>query len=124
MRHSRHYTVEQAMAAREFAATRVRRIRDAQRRLAALGPEAGAGLDPRSGGSYPGRERAIATVTLSRALVELEAVEVVVRDVERGLVDFPAIRDNREVYLCRLIDEPEIGHWHPIDEGFAGRRPL
>jgi|SRR5271167_3228212 len=127
MRHSRHYTLEQAGAARAWAAERVRRIRDAQRALAALSAAGGAvapGLDPQSGGSYPGRDHATALVTLSRALVELEAVEVVVRDVERGLIDFPAIRDGREVYLCWLIDEDEIGYWHPLDHGFGGRQPL
>ena len=57
-------------------------------------------------------------------MAELEAVDIVVRDVERGLVDFPALRDGEEVYLCWLVDEDEIGFWHGLDAGFAGRRPL
>ncbi len=63
-------------------------------------------------------------VELSRALAELDAVEVVLRDVDRGLVDFPAIRDGQEVYLCWLLEEDEIGFWHDPEAGFAGRRPL
>ena len=47
-----------------------------------------------------------------------------VRDLERGLVDFPSVIDGREVYLCWLLDEPAVGHWHGVDAGFAGRRPL
>ena len=43
---------------------------------------------------------------------ELEAVDVVLRDVDRGLIDFPSMRDGEEVYLCWLVDEREIGYWH------------
>jgi hypothetical protein len=127
MRHERHYTLEQASAARPWVAERVNWIRDAQARLASLGSrasEAIAGLDVEAGGSYPGVEVARALVELSRAVGELEAVDIVVRDVERGLIDFPAIRDGEEVYLCWLLDETEIGYWHYPEAGFAGRRPL
>ena len=109
-------------------AERVGWVRDAQARLAALGPrarQAMEALDPASGGAYPGREVAQPLVQLSRAAAELDAVEVVLRDVERGLIDFPAIREGREVYLCWLLDdEEEIRFWHPIEAGFAGRRAL
>lgn len=49
---------------------------------------------------------------------------IILRDPARGLVDFPSMRDGREVYLCWLRDEPGIGYWHDTDAGFAGRRPL
>ena len=41
-----------------------------------------------------------------------------------GLVDFPALRDGEEIYLCWVVGEPEIRHWHEPDAGFRGRRPL
>lgn len=41
-----------------------------------------------------------------------------------GLVDFPSIRDGREVYLCWRLGEPEVRYWHELDAGFAGRQPL
>lgn len=41
-----------------------------------------------------------------------------------GLVDFPALLEGREVYLCWKYGEPEVAHWHEIDAGFAGRRKL
>jgi hypothetical protein len=127
MRHERHYTLEQATAVRGWVAGRIGTIRRSQADLVALGAGARASidaLDPQSGGSYPGKEVATALVAVSRALNELEAVDVVVRDVERGLVDFPALRDGEEIYLCWLVDEDEIGFWHEPDAGFAGRRPL
>ncbi|MGH9430375.1 MAG: DUF2203 domain-containing protein [Terriglobia bacterium] len=48
----------------------------------------------------------------------------VVKDLEEGLVDFPAIVDGEEVYLCWKLGEARIGFWHSMDEGFAGRKPL
>jgi hypothetical protein len=128
MHHERHYTVEQAAAAMAWVAERVAWVRDAHARLLAMGSrarEAVMALDARNGGSYPGRDVAAALVELSRAVGELEAVDVVLRDFERGLVDFPALRDGQEVYLCWLVDEEdEIGFWHEPETGFAGRRPL
>ncbi len=128
---------------------RVRWIRHARTMLALLGPRLDAAveeLDVRSGGSYPGRDVARPLAELSRAMAELEAVDVVLRDVDRGLIDFPAIKpdgsaglhdcggsgcpargtpDGPEIYLCWLIDEEEeIGFWHPIETGFGGREPL
>ncbi len=128
MLHERHYTLEQASAAMGWVAERVNWVRDAHAQLVALGPqtaEAITALDPTMGGSYPGRSVARPLVELSRAVGELEAVDIVLRDFDRGLVDFPAIRDGTEVYLCWLVDEErEIGYWHAPDAGFAGRRAL
>jgi hypothetical protein len=128
MRHQRHYTIEQAAAAMGWVAQRVEWVRDARAELVALGPRATAALDAldgRSGGSYPGRETARPLVALSRAAGELEAVDIVVRDIDRGLVDFPSMRDGEEVYLCWLMDEEDqIGFWHEPEAGFGGRRPL
>jgi hypothetical protein len=127
MRHRRHYTLEQASAVRGWVADRVHCIREAQVQLVTLGArtrEGLASLDPGTGGSYPGRDVATALVELNRALNELDAVDIVLRDVDRGLIDFPALRDGEEIYLCWLLDEDEIRFWHEPDAGFAGRRPL
>ena len=128
MLHERHYTLEQASAVMGWVAERIDWIRAAHGQLVALGPEAGdaiAALDRNSGGSYPGRAVARPLVELSRAVRELEAVDIVVRDFERGLVDFPALRDGEEIYLCWLVDEEQkIGFWHAPEAGFSGRRAL
>jgi hypothetical protein len=127
MLHERHYSLAEANAARAWVAERVGFARDARARLVGLGgraTEAIEALAPESGGSYPGREVARPLVELSRALGELDAVEIVLRDIDRGLIDFPAIRDGEEVYLCWLIDEPEIGFWHAPAAGFGGRAPI
>ena len=55
---------------------------------------------------------------------QLEELDVVVRDLERGLIDFPSMIDGEEVYLCWLLDEPEVVYWHAPESGFGGRRRL
>lgn len=50
--------------------------------------------------------------------------EIQIKDLERGLIDFPALRDGREVFLCWEKGEEDIEHWHELDAGYAGREPL
>jgi hypothetical protein len=54
----------------------------------------------------------------------VSAYGVLVKDMETGLVDFPARRQGREIYLCWRLGEPHVAWWHPIEDGFAGRQPL
>ncbi len=126
MRHRRHYTLEEADALRAWVGERVRSARAALDALIApAAREAVAALDPELGGGWPGREVAEATLRFQRCVADLHGRDIVVRDLARGLVDFPALRDDgSEVYLCWLVDEAEIGFWHHLDAGFAGRRPL
>jgi len=49
---------------------------------------------------------------------------ILVRDVESGLVDFPSIRAEREVFLCWKLGEENVQHWHELDTGFSGRKPI
>ena len=55
---------------------------------------------------------------------ELEKLDVELKDYTTGLIDFRALRDGREVYLCWKLDEPEVTHWHELNAGFQGRRKL
>ena len=55
---------------------------------------------------------------------EFERREIIVKDLQRGLVDFPAIVGEREVFLCWEKDEEDVEYWHDIDSGYAGREPL
>jgi len=123
--HERHYSVEQANAALGFVAERLERLRSARERLNdEEAREALSGAAPRNGGGKPGRVVSEAFVELQRALADLQAIEVVLRDLDRGLVDFPAMRDGREIYLCWVEGEGEIAWWHDLDAGYAGREPL
>ena len=120
MMHHRHYTVDEANANLDLVGRIVRRIRDAGHRLAAEGfnPEF-VSLAELSGGAYPGREHAAAALEVALGFDQLEEL-----DLERGLIDFPSLLGGEEIYLCWLLDEPQVGHWHAPESGFGGRRPL
>lgn len=57
-------------------------------------------------------------------LAEFAGREILIKDVERGLIDFPAIIGGREVFLCWEKDEEDIEFWHDLDSGYAGREKL
>ena len=63
---------------------------------------------------------------LQHHMLELEEIGCFYKDwnFEIGLVDFPAILDGSTVFLCWRSDEPELEWYHPIEEGYRGRRPL
>lgn len=61
---------------------------------------------------------------LQACAAELHDLGVELKDPFVGLVDFPCWCDGREIYLCWKLDEPQLGWWHEVDAGFAGRRPL
>ncbi len=50
--------------------------------------------------------------------------DVQLRDIDTGLVDLPGNIGGEKVWLCWRLGEPEVAYWHPLDEGFGGRRPL
>jgi hypothetical protein len=61
---------------------------------------------------------------LARAVDDIVELGVEVKDLDEGLVDFPALRRGETVLLCWRLGEDEIRYWHTVQEGFAGRRPL
>ncbi len=83
----------------------------------------GGDLDPQEPGELDEQfQRESHAVT--QAAERLERLGVLVKDVDSGLVDFPALHEGEEVLLCWQVGEDEVAHWHGVDEGFAGRKPL
>ncbi len=68
------------------------------------------------------RDRAVRQATGS--VSSIRELGVLVKDLDSGLLDFPARHDGEEIYLCWKLGEERIGWWHPVDEGVAGRRPI
>jgi hypothetical protein len=123
--HERHYSLEEANALLPKLEPLLGELRDARDRLTdselheALGESA-----PTNGGGEPGRQVGEAFLQVRGMLGVLERLGLVIRDLDRGLIDFPAILEGREAYLCWQAGEDEIGFWHGLEDGFAGRRPL
>jgi hypothetical protein len=61
---------------------------------------------------------------IARLVDQIQKLGVLVKDLDRGLVDFPALREGEEVLLCWELGEEQVTHWHGLEEGFAGRKPL
>lgn len=125
MEHEHHYTVEQANAALSWVGEVLDRLREARVLLQDEDArEALAEAGPTNGGGTPGRVVSEGFLELRDCLIKLQEREIVLRDLDRGLVDFPSLQSGREVYLCWQEGEDEISHWHDPDTGFAGRQPL
>jgi hypothetical protein len=69
-------------------------------------------------------EFAEAAAELELCVDELARLEVQVKDVDTGLVDFPALRHGEEVLLCWQAGEEAVEWWHGLESGFAGRSPI
>jgi hypothetical protein len=102
------------------------RLRDASV-AAASGAGSGPGREPE-----PDREEARRIRLRMQGLVDqmaaavarIDALGITLRDIERGLIDFPALATGRQVWLCWQLGEDRVDHWHELDTGFGSRRPL
>jgi hypothetical protein len=61
---------------------------------------------------------------LNVQLRELHRRGVVMKDLDRGLIDFPHWRDGQEVFLCWELSEDSVGYWHELETGYQGRKPI
>jgi hypothetical protein len=107
----------------------VERIQAAHRKTLLFAPEAQrAARSADLGGGMPsdkGNQYVHAVTHLAECVEKLDQLGVQLKDYERGLVDFPSLRDGRIVLLCWQIGEPDqIEWWHDLEAGFAGRQPL
>lgn len=128
MREMKLFTVEDANALLPTVRGIVRSVQrayarvsesQAQARLAAEGASRG------GGGMQGGSAYVLSLTELAEASGELESLGVQIKDYERGLIDFPTMRDGRVVLLCWQMGEgDELEWWHDLEAGFAGRQPL
>jgi hypothetical protein len=98
----------------------------AQGRRAELTEQAGANGGDLTPSDFAEVERELEAEAagLARCVEEIQSAGALVKDLDRGLLDFPALRDGQEILLCWHLGEDEIEYFHGIDEGFAGRKPL
>jgi hypothetical protein len=70
------------------------------------------------------RDAEARTKRLNELAAEIGSMGCELKGIDEGLIDFPADRDGRVVYLCWKLGEERIEHWHDVDTGFSGRQPL
>jgi hypothetical protein len=122
---SKHYTLEEAQALLPQIRKWFENIDHCRHRLSQIGKRISGMIDAGEDlGGNSVNEEVRCLAELRRVLSEFAEREIQIKDMERGLIDFPAIRNGREVFLCWEKEEEEIQHWHELDSGFAGREPL
>ena len=77
-----------------------------------------------NGGSMQGADYLNCVLKINYLTDELESKGCVLKGIEHGLVDFPSLRDGKEVYLCWKNPEQQIEYWHDIQSGFTGRQRI
>lgn len=123
--HERHFTRAEANALLPQLTALLTQLREARDELTdAEAHEALSEAAPGNGGGEEGRQVGIAFLEVRRLLETVEQAGIVLRDIDRGLVDFPALLEGREVYLCWELGEDEVGFWHDLEGGYGGREPL
>jgi hypothetical protein len=123
--HERHFTRAEASALLPQLTTLLSQLRDAKDELTDTEThEALSEAAPTNGGGKQGRRVGIAFLEVRRLIDTVEQAGIVLRDIDRGLVDFPALIDGREVYLCWELGEEEVAYWHDLEGGYGGREPL
>jgi hypothetical protein len=131
----RFFTDDEANAALTVVRPIVERLVAAHKRFRHAGARLGTvqgHVAGNGGGLDPARVRelqervAAASSAVAELVAELEGLGVQVKDLDEGLVDFPARHPERDetVLLCWRLGEDEVAFWHGLDEGFAGRKPL
>ena len=122
----RYFTLEEATALLPRLTALLIELRERRRTLLAREQEQQERYRARVrvNGHARGGEEFVDLAALNRGIQEILALGVELKDIETGLVDFPAWRGGRVVYLCWRLGEPTIAWWHEIDAGFAGRQPL
>lgn len=104
---------------------RLKRGRSQLRSYQDAAKKAAAGAELGGGGMSGGVRYVTILMEIASHTTELETLGIQLKDYERGLIDFPSLRDGRVVLLCwHLGDGDQIEWWHDVEDGFAGRQPL
>jgi len=121
-----YFTIEEANAALPVLEPLVERllqlyqmIADQQARIVPAIQKAGG-----NGGNRAASEAGLWMGEMDALVQQIQVLGVLIKDARIGLLDFPAWRDGREVYLCWRYGEKSVAYWHDTDAGFSGRRPL
>jgi hypothetical protein len=123
--YERHFTRAEANALLPQLTELLGQLREAKDELTdSEAHEALSEAAPSNGGGEEGRQVGVAFLEVRRLLETIEQSGIVLRDIDRGLVDFPAVLDETEVLLCWELGEDEVAFWHDLDAGYGGREPL
>ncbi len=122
----RYFTLQEANETLNLIRPLIDEIQQIRRRILEKQPEAWPAIQKSVGN---GGNRALSNMVqdfdkLDALIHRIQEMDVLIKDINLGLLDFPALKDRREVYLCWQYGEGEIAFWHEVEAGFAGRQPI
>lgn len=123
---SRYFTLEEANETLNFIRPLMDEVQQIRKRILDKQPEAWPAIEKSVGN---GGNRALSSLVqdferFDMLVHRIQGTNVLIKDINLGLLDFPALKDGREVYLCWQYGEGEIAYWHEVEAGFAGRQPI
>lgn len=122
----RYFTLSEANTALDTIRPIMDEVQTIRQEILANQPDAWAALEKSLGN---GGNRALSSIVqdfekLDVLVHQILETGVIIKDINIGLLDFPALKDGREVYLCWQYGEGAIAYWHEVDAGYAGRQPI
>ena len=123
----KHFTLVEARAELTFLKRSFQELQDLSDAIKAGAPRHNATRKASSGNGGGGEQSGAyveANVRFQELLTEIKERGIQIKDVDQGLVDFPYMMGDREVFLCWVVGEETISYWHEIAAGFAGRQLL
>jgi hypothetical protein len=122
---SKHYTIDEARALLPRIRQWLSELELCQLRLQSLDERVSALLkNGDDAGGEPVNQLIKTLAQCQQILQEFRRRQIQVKDLRRGLLDFPALREGREVFLCWEKDEDDIEFWHDLETGYGGRERL
>ncbi len=121
-----YFSVEEANVALEIIRPLMEEVQSLRAKIIAHQPEIWPAIERSAGnGGNPALSKLVKDFErLDDLLHQILATGAQIKDVNTGLLDFPAWRKDREVFLCWKFGEGKIEYWHEIEAGFAGRQPI
>jgi hypothetical protein len=124
-RFRKHYTREEAQALLPQINRWLTELDQRRADLSEIAPELAALVaDGKDAGGPLVNRWVTLLASLQVLLSQFVKRDIQLKDLDRGLLDFPSLLNGREVFLCWERDEDSIGYWHDLDAGYAGREPL
>lgn len=122
----RTFTLQEANATLDMIRPLMDEVQKLRRKILEQQPEAWPAIQKSVGN---GGNRALSSIVqdyekLDALVHQIQDLDVLIKDINLGLLDFPALKEGREVYLCWQYGEGEISYWHEVEAGFAGRQPI
>ncbi len=121
-----YFTLQQANRALEIIRPLMDEVQAIRQKILAKQPEAWPAIEKSAGN---GGNKALSTMVqdfekLDALIHQIQDTGAQIKDINTGLLDFSALKDEREVYLCWQYGEGGIAFWHEVEDGYAGRQPI